>query len=219
MIYGVSENNIGRLQRVQNALARVNCGAPYRSSASCNGTSTFITLATHQAAHRLQSGDDDLQGPTTPATTVSLRTCCRLQTFADTAVDREWPAGRAHNHDDDHVACLQLSGNKCLEQPATSIETFWRCVKTFLFDIAYNDHQRSVTFGASDSLHRNKAILRKCSETNGARRFRNKCHFDWLIDWLIQCIRIIISDLRWHYTNVRYYGGRHSELLTREKSW
>ena len=63
----------------------------------CNGTSTFITLAAHQAAHRLQSGDDELQGRATPATIVCFRTCRRLQTATNTAVVREAPASRAQN--------------------------------------------------------------------------------------------------------------------------
>ena len=86
----------------------------------CNGTSTFITLAARQAARRLQSSEDDLQGPATPAITVSLRTCRRLQTAADTAVVREVPAGRAQNQDIDRVTCIQLSGTTCLEQPDTT---------------------------------------------------------------------------------------------------
>ena len=58
-----------------------------------NGTSTLISLAVHQAAHRVQSGDEDLQDPTITVTTVSLRTCRRLQTAEDMAVNREGPVG------------------------------------------------------------------------------------------------------------------------------
>ena len=60
-----------------------------------NGTSTFITLAAHQTAHCVQSGDDDLQGSAAPATTVPLRTCRRLQTIMDTVVIQEGPVDRA----------------------------------------------------------------------------------------------------------------------------
>ena len=57
----------------------------------------LITLAAHEATHRLQNGDDDPQGPATPATTVSLQTCHRLKTAVDTEVVQKGPAGRAQN--------------------------------------------------------------------------------------------------------------------------
>ena len=50
-------------------------GLWYTISFVSNGTSTLITLAIHQVAHSIQSSDDDLQDPATPATTAPLRIC------------------------------------------------------------------------------------------------------------------------------------------------
>ena len=80
----------------------------------------LITLASHQAAHPIQSGNDDLQGPGTPAAIVPLPTCFRLQIIVNNAVVREEPAGPVQNQDIDHIMCIQLSGTTCLEQPATT---------------------------------------------------------------------------------------------------
>ena len=83
MLYGITENNIDHLQRIQSALARVVCGAPHRLQWIFD--IHYIGCPTELC---LQSDYDDRQGPATPATTVSLW-ICRQRTAADTAFVRE----------------------------------------------------------------------------------------------------------------------------------
>ena len=144
VLYGVTENNIERLQRVQNSLARVVCGAPYRSSATALRRSlhwlpvrqriaykvavlTFKVRLHQQPSYLAELVVDHRPSRTLRSSSMNLLVEPRTKTVI---------ASRAFSS----AAPRVWNSLPSTARSATSIETFRGCVKTFLFDVAYNEH-------------------------------------------------------------------------------
>ena len=143
ILYGVTENNIGRLQRIQNALARVVCDAPYRSSATILRRSLHwlsikqrivykVVMMTFKVwLHQQPLNISELVVDYRPSQTLQWS---GMNLLAEPRT-KTLIASRAFSSVAPHV-WISLPP---LAHSPTSIETFRSRVKTFLFEVAYKD--------------------------------------------------------------------------------
>lgn len=169
VLYGVTDANIGRLQRVQNSLARVVYNAPYRSSATALRRTLHWLPIKERISYKIAMLTFKVrlhQQPTYLAELIvdyipswSLRssgTNLLVEPRKKTLI-----ASRAFSCASPHI----WNSLPPAARSSTSFDTFRRHVKTFLFDVAYNGHWRSITTPLTRCLERSSTPRRASKGT------------------------------------------------------